>query len=107
MAKDFERRAKIIKALAHPSRLIILDRLAREETCVSDLQAIIGSDVSTVSKHLNVLKNAGLVVDRKAGLQVFYRLRVPCVMDFFGCVEAVLEADAGNPCCPPRPNAEP
>lgn len=101
MAKDYERRAKVIKALAHPSRLVILDQLAQRETCVNDLQAIIGCDVSTVSKHLSVLKNAGLVVDRKAGLQVFYSLRVPCIMDFFGCVEAVLDADQGRPCCPP------
>jgi len=101
MAKDYERRAKIIKALAHPSRLIILDQLAQSETCVNDLQAVIGCDISTVSKHLSVLKDAGLVVDRKSGLQVFYCLRVPCIMDFFGCVEAVLDADRGRPCCPP------
>jgi DNA-binding transcriptional ArsR family regulator len=53
-------------------------------------QQVVGSDMSTVSKHLSVMRNAGLVQDRKVGLQVFYRLRVPCVMLFFGCVEAVM-----------------
>lgn len=72
-----------------------------EETCVNDLQAIVGYDISTISKHLSVLKEAGLVVDRKVGLQVFYSLRLPCVMSFFGCIEAVLDADRGEPCCTP------
>jgi ArsR family transcriptional regulator len=52
---------------------------------------MIGADVSTVSKHLTVLKGAGLVLDDRRGQQVFYRLRVPCILNFFGCVEAVLE----------------
>jgi ArsR family transcriptional regulator len=82
--------AQIIKAMAHPSRLMILDALAEKEMCVCDLQRIVGSDLSTVSKHLSVMKNAGLVQDHKVGLQVFYRLRVPCIMQFFGCVEEVM-----------------
>lgn len=106
MAKDYERRARVIKALAHPSRLMILDQLAKEETCVNDLQGIVGYDISTVSKHLSVLKDAGLVIDRKVGLQVFYSLRLPCVMDFFGCIEAVLDADRGAPCCKPIRKAD-
>jgi len=52
---------------------------------------MIGADVSTVSKHLAVLREAGLVLDDRRGVQVFYRLRVPCILNFFGCVEAVLE----------------
>ena len=56
-----------------------------------DLTEKIGADVSTVSKHLSVLKGAGIVRDDKRGVQVFYRLRVPCILNFFGCVEAVLE----------------
>lgn len=83
-------KAQIIKAMAHPSRLMILDALEQQEMCVCDLQKIVGSDLSTVSKHLSVMKNAGLVEDRKVGLQVFYRLRVPCIMQFFGCVEEVM-----------------
>jgi ArsR family transcriptional regulator len=55
---------------------------------------MIGADVSTVSKHLAVLREAGLVLDERRGVQIFYRLRVPCILNFFGCVEAVLEETA-------------
>ncbi|MHB1416331.1 MAG: ArsR/SmtB family transcription factor [Chloroflexota bacterium] len=91
MATDILRkRAIVLKAMGHPSRLAILEALALGERCVGDLQAIVGSDFSTVSRHLSVLKNAGIIADRKQGAQVFYSLRVPCVLNFFGCVDAVL-----------------
>jgi ArsR family transcriptional regulator len=86
-----EGRAMVMKALAHPSRLFIVDELSRGERCVCELTEMIGADVSTVSKHLALLKKAGIVLDDRRGQQVFYRLRVPCILDFFGCVEAVLE----------------
>jgi ArsR family transcriptional regulator len=86
-----EERAKVMKALAHPSRLFIVDELSRGERCVYELTEMIGADVSTVSKHLALLKKAGVVIDERRGQQVFYRLRVPCILNFFGCVEAVLE----------------
>lgn len=86
----YKLKAQIIKAMAHPSRLMIIDELAKGERCVCDLQRVVGADMSTVSKHLAVMRNAGIVEDRKAGLQVFYRLRVPCILKFFGCVEAVM-----------------
>jgi ArsR family transcriptional regulator len=87
-------RARVLKAMAHPTRLFVIEELAREERCVADLTALIGADISTVSKHLSVLKQAGLVLDDKRGNQVFYRLRVPCILNFFGCVESVLESRA-------------
>lgn len=87
---NYKIKAQIIKAMAHPSRLMIIDELARGERCVCDLQRVVGADMSTVSKHLAVMRNAGIVEDRKVGLQVFYRLRVPCIITFFGCVEAVM-----------------
>jgi ArsR family transcriptional regulator len=84
-------RAKVMKALAHPSRLFMVDELSRGERCVCELTEMIGADVSTVSKHLTLLKQAGIVLDERRGQQVFYRLRVPCILNFFGCVEAVLD----------------
>ncbi len=90
--KHYEARAKILKALAHPSRLFIVEELQKDERCVCDLTDMIGADMSTVSKHLAVLKQAGIVTDDKRGNQVFYRLRVPCILNFFGCVESVLES---------------
>ena len=90
----FEARAKVLKALAHPSRLYIVEELEKGERCVCDFADEIGADISTISKHLSVLKQAGLVVDDKRGNQVFYQLRVPCILNFFGCVESVLEEQA-------------
>jgi ArsR family transcriptional regulator len=90
----YEARAKVMKALAHPTRLFIIDQLANREECVCELTAMIGADVSTVSKHLLVLKDAGIVDSDKRGNQVFYSLRVPCVTNWYSCVEGVLRADA-------------
>lgn len=90
----YEARAKIIKAMGHPTRLFIVDELSRGERCVCELRDMIGADISTVSKHLSVLKQAGIVSDEKRGLQVWYSLRVPCILKFFGCVEDVLDANA-------------
>jgi len=89
-----EARARIIKALAHPTRLFIVEELDKKECCVRELTEMIGADMSTVSKHLAVLKNAGIVTDEKRGSQVFYKLRVLCILKFFGCVESVLRVSA-------------
>jgi ArsR family transcriptional regulator len=86
----FETRARIMKSLAHSTRLFLVDELSRGERCVCDLTDLVGADVSTVSKHLAVLRNAGIVEDEKRGAMVFYRLRVPCALGFLDCVESVL-----------------
>ncbi len=88
-----EARTKIIKALAHPVRLFIVEELNKGELCVCELQKFIGYDMSTVSKHLTILKNAGIVMDRKEGTSSYYQLRVPCILNFFNCVEEVLESN--------------
>ena len=85
----YKAQARIIKALAHPTSLFIVNELARGERCVCELTDLIGVEMPTVSRHLSVLKNAGILDDEKRGAQVFYRLRVPCVLNFFKCVEAV------------------
>jgi DNA-binding transcriptional ArsR family regulator len=90
----FEARARIMKAMAHPTRLFMVDELSRGERCVCELTEMVGADMSTVSKHLTVLKSAGIVQDRKSGLQVYYSLRCPCVMNFISCVESVLRTSA-------------
>jgi len=88
-------RAKIVKALAHPTRLFIVDQLAqRGEWCVCKLAEAIGADMSTVSRHLVILKNAGIVRDEKRGALVYYRLGPHCVLDFFGCVESLMQRNA-------------
>ena len=90
--KIYEMRARILKAMAHPSRLMMIDAMNEGgEICVCDLVELIGSDQSTVSKHLSILRQAGLVDDRKEGQRSYYRLVRPCVMNFFQCVEQVME----------------
>ena len=90
----YEARARIMKALAHPTRLFIVDQLAEGERCVCELTEMIAADVSTVSRHLSVLKAAGIVADEKRGVQVYYSLLVPCVLNWYSCVEGVLQASA-------------
>ncbi|MGA2615493.1 MAG: metalloregulator ArsR/SmtB family transcription factor [Spirochaetia bacterium] len=88
----FENRARVIKALAHPTRICIVDRLSQGEQCVRDLTALVRCDMSTVSKHLSILKNAGIVRDEKRGACVYYTLRIPCILNFFQCSDAVIDA---------------
>jgi len=90
--RKYEGRSRVIKALAHPSRLYIVDKLAEREYCVNELTSLIGSEMSTVSKHLSVLKNAGVVKDEKRGASIYYSLRIPCILNFFKCADAVLDA---------------
>lgn len=92
----FEAQAAVIKAMAHPTRLFIVDQLSRGEQCVCELTELIEADISTVSKHLSVLKNAGIVRDEKRGTQVYYRLEMPCVMNFFSCVRSVIKSRAAG-----------
>jgi ArsR family transcriptional regulator len=87
----YQARAQIAKALAHPSRLLMLDALQDGERCVCELTELVGADQSTVSKHLAVLKQAGLVDDRKEGVMTYYRLKVRCLAGFWECIESVLK----------------
>jgi len=95
------RRAQIVKALGHPSRLLILEELVRHgERCVCELTKLIGADMSTVSRHLTVLRAAGIVADDKRGQQVFYRLRCPEVESLVRATEhmagAIVREQAGQ-----------
>jgi ArsR family transcriptional regulator len=92
--KKYEAKAKILKALAHPTRLWMTEQLADGERCVCEFVDAIDADFSTISKHLTVLKQAGIIEDDKRGKQVFYSLKVPCVLNFMHCVEAVIKSNA-------------
>jgi ArsR family transcriptional regulator len=92
--QHYEARARVAKALAHPSRLLLLDALKGRERCVCELTELVGADQSTVSKHLAILKNAGLVGTRKEGAMIFYRVTCPCLEGFFQCIESVLRENA-------------
>ncbi len=86
-SRDLAQRAKVFKALGHPSRLLMVEALGGGEKCVCELRDLVGSDISTVSKHLSVLKEAGIVQDDRRGTNIFYSLRMRCVTAFLGCVE--------------------
>ena len=100
-----EARARILKALAHPTRLFMGDELAKQERCVAELTEMVGADMSTISKHLSQLKAVGLLEDEKRGTQVFYRLARPCVLNFFSCLEAVMQENLQQQIFLVRPGA--
>lgn len=89
-------RAATLKALAHPARFFMLETLAEGERCVCELQRGVGLDLSTVSKHLTLLRNAGLVVADRRGTQVFYHLCCPAVVDLLEALRAPLDDLARN-----------
>jgi ArsR family transcriptional regulator len=84
------RRIALLKALAHPSRLAIADALQDGERCVRELTELVGADISTVSTHLSLMRAAGLLTTEKRGLNVFYRLKCPCLLNFFECVDGLV-----------------
>lgn len=90
----FEKQAEIAKAIAHPLRIAIVNFLKDGRQCVCDIAEHIGSERSNVSRHLSVMVNAGILDYRKEGLKVIYRLRTPCILDFFSCVAGVLKQQA-------------
>jgi DNA-binding transcriptional ArsR family regulator len=83
-------KAEVFKAMGHPLRLGIVEFLNGGEICVCDIVAHVGTEISNVSKHLSILKKAGLVADRRDGLKIMYRLIMPCAIDFARCVEGVV-----------------
>ncbi|MCR4667633.1 MAG: metalloregulator ArsR/SmtB family transcription factor [Desulfovibrio sp.] len=83
--------AKIFKALGHPSRLLMVDALRENERCVCELQALVGDDMSSVSKHLSVLREAGIVSSQKRGTNIYYQLALPCLETFLSCTSEIVK----------------
>jgi DNA-binding transcriptional ArsR family regulator len=90
----FEKQAEIAKAIAHPLRIAIIDFLKNGEQCVCNIAEHIGSERSNVSRHLAVMVNAGVLEYHKEGLKVIYKLKTPCILEFFSCVTSVLKQQA-------------
>lgn len=91
-SRRYELRAEMFKALAHPTRLLMLEKLREEPWCVCELAAELGIEKSVASKHLAQLRNVGLIEDEKRGTVVEYRLVAPCVLDMAACAEATIVA---------------
>ena len=86
-----EAQATIMKALAHPTRLFIVNELAKGELCVCEMTDMVGVDTSTISKHLSLLKNAGIIGFEKRGTSIYYSLKMRCVLSFFTCFTDIIK----------------
>jgi ArsR family transcriptional regulator len=86
----FRKQAQIAQAIGHPLRLEIIDFLKDGEQCVCDIAGQIGAERSNVSRHLSVMVATGVLEHRKEGLKVIYRLKCPCILEFFKCMSSVL-----------------
>ncbi len=87
-----EARANILKAMAHPTRLFIIEELSDRKHSVGELTEKIGAEMSTVSKHLTVLKSEGIIHFERQGTSIYYHLSCPCVLNFYKCVEDVIKS---------------
>lgn len=94
--RSLERRARVFSALAHPSRLLIVEMLEEKNRSVTELTDAVGSDMSTVSRHLSVLRSAGIIGSERHGNIIEYSLRTPCITRFFECVEQVICQSDGS-----------
>ncbi|HEY5504996.1 MAG TPA: metalloregulator ArsR/SmtB family transcription factor [Sedimentisphaerales bacterium] len=90
----FQKQAQVAQAIGHPLRLAIIDFLKDGPQCVCDIAEYIGSERSNVSRHLSLMVAAGVLEHRKEGLKVIYRLKCPCILDFFSCMSGVLKQRA-------------
>ncbi len=90
----FQRQAEIVQAIGHPIRIAVIDFLKDGEQCVCDIAEYVGSERSNVSKHLSIMVSGGILEHRKEGLKVIYRLKCPCILDFFTCISGVLKNEA-------------
>lgn len=86
-----EARAEFFKAMGHPTRLAIVDMLVNGERCVCEIKENIDADVSTISRHLSLLRTVGILSSVKRGNKVFFSLECPCIMSFYSCVETVIQ----------------
>ena len=83
---SFQNHANIYKALSHPTRLFIVHEIANNKRSVSELAKQMEVDISTMSKHLEILKRYKIISGEKEANQVFYKLEFKCVLKFFNCI---------------------
>ena len=91
--REAKERAKVLKAVAHPMRILIIDALKEGDKCGRELCALGHINQSNVSRHLSMLKKAGIVSDRRELTRVFYRLETPCVLNALEPAAEVVRID--------------
>jgi DNA-binding transcriptional ArsR family regulator len=94
--KILEGQASILKALGQPTRLQILDLLRDGERCVCEIFPAISQEQANVSKHLSILKQAGILESRKDGLRILYRIKTPEILNLLTGVSKLLKAQASE-----------
>lgn len=85
----YEPQVKLFKALMHPVRLAILDILREGEECVCHMEAILGFRQAYISQHLMILRDAGLVTDRRNGWNIYYRASKPEIYAVIDAMDAI------------------
>ena len=85
-------RAAILKALAHPTRVLMLDALSRGDRCVNDLRILASVSQPTISHHLEKLKKVGIVTERRQGKKIVHHLACPCMLEAVGCTLGVIQS---------------
>ncbi len=82
----YEQKARIFKALAHPHRVRIVEMLSAGERSVSEIVEEMGLKEANTSRHLAVLRSAGIISARKEGLKVYYSIKICCLGDMVSCL---------------------
>ena len=87
----YKLKADILQALAHPIRLKIVDFLCKGEKCVCKIVEEVSSERTNISKHISILQKAGILTSRKEGLWIYYKLKMPCALNFLSCAEEMIK----------------
>ena len=91
--EEAKARARVLKALGHPLRLQVVEALYRQDLCLCELQPLFKVRQPTLSRHLAVLKQAGLLTERRVGPRIILHLATPCIVRAFDCAMSVVQAD--------------
>jgi len=89
--KKEDRVAELFKALGHPTRVKILEYLSEGEKCVKDIWQELGIPQPTVSQHINILREAGIISFRKEGVKTCYRIEMPIVVKIMKLLKEEVE----------------
>jgi ArsR family transcriptional regulator len=92
----FEKKAEILKAIAQPTRLKILELLKDGERCVCEIYPALKQEQPSISKHLNLMKRAGVLDSRKDGLRIIYWIKAPEVLDILRRAESILHREVDD-----------
>ena len=92
--KEYTKEAEIFKALSHPTRILILYNIKEGQHTVTELAEKAEIDISTISKHLDLLKRHKIIIGEKNKNTVFYKINTRCVFNFLDCAKALTSCSA-------------